>query len=287
MEKSRTTPYHPMGNGLCERFNRTLLNMLGTLNPDGKRDWKSHVGPLVHAYNSTRHESTGYSPFFLMYGRHPRLPVDLAFGLEIEPSKSKSVCQYTKTLRDRLKQAYDLASKAVNKSQARQKETYDVKARAAMLETGDRVLVKIVAFDGKHKIADKWEKDVYVVLRQPNPGIPVYMVQKENGEGKTRTLHRNLLLPIGSLPIPDASAPVLRSKSKVSRPHSGASNQKVPEELQTKESSDDDDDDDDDDAMLPLTRPDPSDSIKVKQWTTKIKIKQTIAQIKLTQKQPT
>ena len=51
IEKSRTTPYHSMGNGMCERFNRTLLGMLGTLTPDQKTSWKSHVAPLVHAFN--------------------------------------------------------------------------------------------------------------------------------------------------------------------------------------------------------------------------------------------
>ena len=61
------------------------------------------------------------------------------------------------------------------------------------------MLVKIVAFDGKHKISDRWEDDIYVVVRQPNPMIPVFIVQKESGEGKKRTLHRNLLLPIGHL----------------------------------------------------------------------------------------
>ncbi|MEW8338814.1 MAG: integrase core domain-containing protein [Candidatus Thiodiazotropha taylori] len=64
VQKSRTTPYHAMGNGMTERFNRTLLNMLGTLKDHQKQDWKSYVAPLVQSYNATRHDNTGYSPFF-------------------------------------------------------------------------------------------------------------------------------------------------------------------------------------------------------------------------------
>ncbi|XP_067657735.1 uncharacterized protein [Haliotis asinina] len=216
IDKSRTTPYHPMGNGMCERFNRTLCNMLGTLDPDSKKNWKAHVGPLVHAYNCTRHETTSLSPFFLMFGRHPRLPVDLAFGLDIEPSKSMSRLDYTRSLRERLKHAYDVASASAKKAQSKQKTYYDHTARAAILEIGDRVLVKIVAYDGRHKLADRWESDVYVVLDQPTPSIPVFVVGKENGDGKKKTLHRNLLLPVGSLPGQEVPVQKLRKCSKAS-----------------------------------------------------------------------
>jgi hypothetical protein len=60
--------------------------------------------------------------------------------------------------------------------------------------------VKIVAYDGKHKIADRWESEPYTVLSQPNKDIPVYKVQREDKSGRTRTLHRNLLLPISFIP---------------------------------------------------------------------------------------
>jgi len=71
-EKSRTSPYHPMGNGMVERFNQTLLKMLGTLDKNKTSDRKSHVPTLLHAYNTTHHEATGYLSYYLMFRRHPR-----------------------------------------------------------------------------------------------------------------------------------------------------------------------------------------------------------------------
>ena len=73
-----------------------------------------------------------------------------------------------------------------------------MKVRGGRVEVGDHVLVKIVALEGTHKLANKWEDNPYLILAQPNPDVPMYTVQKENGEGRKRTLHRNLLLPIGS-----------------------------------------------------------------------------------------
>uniref|UniRef100_A0A8C5MDJ1 Gypsy retrotransposon integrase-like protein 1 n=1 Tax=Leptobrachium leishanense TaxID=445787 RepID=A0A8C5MDJ1_9ANUR len=84
IQKTRTTPYHPQGDVQPERFNRTLLNMLGTLSNREKQNWSRHIATLVHAYNSTENDATGYSPYRLMFGRAARLPVDLAFGLSLD-----------------------------------------------------------------------------------------------------------------------------------------------------------------------------------------------------------
>ena len=94
VQKLRTSPYHPQTNGQCGWFNSTLLNMLGTLTPEQKKDLKTYVPSMVHAYNCTRHAATGYSPYYLLFGREPRLPIDVEFGLKRGNQKFPLVSPY-------------------------------------------------------------------------------------------------------------------------------------------------------------------------------------------------
>ncbi len=196
--KTRTTPYHPQGNAQTERFNRTLLDMLGTLEDDKKHAWPSFVGPLVHAYNCTKHASTGYSPHLLMFGQQPRLPIDLTLGVPGTIPERRPYTTYAKELRGRLSHAYELASREMEKKCSANKQRYDAYAREATLEARDRVLVKNLSIRGKQKLADRWESTPYIVTRKI-PDLPVYVVQPERG-GRERTLHRNLLLPFNAIP---------------------------------------------------------------------------------------
>ncbi|KAK3742406.1 hypothetical protein QZH41_020713, partial [Actinostola sp. cb2023] len=180
IEKSRTTPYHPQGNGQTERFNRTLLSMLGTLDVDKKKDWPEHIAPLVHAYNCTRHSTTGYSPYFLMYGRQPRLPVDIALGIHKEQQPARPYAVYAENLKARLSHAYDVAKREAEKRAEYNKGRYDAKTVESSLQPGDHVLVKNLSVRGKNKLQDRWEDTPYTVIRKSGD-LPVYIVRRVDG----------------------------------------------------------------------------------------------------------
>nr|XP_055059066.1 uncharacterized protein LOC129442817 [Misgurnus anguillicaudatus]XP_055059067.1 uncharacterized protein LOC129442817 [Misgurnus anguillicaudatus] len=212
IKKTRTTPYHPRGNPV-ERFNRTLLQMLGTLQEEDKVRWRDHVQPLVHAYNCTKNDTTGFSPYQLMFGRQPSLPIDVAFGIQPEGGKKVTFNEYIKKLQESLQESYKVAVEHSKKTALRNKERYDLKVRESTLRVGDRVLVKNVGIRGKHKLADKWSNTVYQVVKQINDS-PVYVVKPFSANGPERTLHRDLLLPCGFLTSSNSSDEIDKPESE-------------------------------------------------------------------------
>ena len=205
VQKLRTSPYRPETNGQCERFNQTLISMLGTLPTHEKSKWREWISTLVHAYNCTVSSSTGFSPYFLMYGRYPRLPIDIEFGVTQPNWTTPSQKIYAEKLRQRLKWAYETARVHNEKESKRHKQYYDRKFKCMVLKEGDLVLVRIKAFTGLHKIADKWESIPHRVLSQL-PNLPVYKVQPIDAQGNEniKTLHRNMLFPLQTLDETDA-----------------------------------------------------------------------------------
>ena len=109
---------------------------------------------------------------------------------------NSSKSRYVQKLRRRLNYALQKASKYASQQAQKYKSSYDKSIKGPQLQEKDIVLVKIVAHKGRHKLQDKWEPEEYVVVEQPIAGTPVYRVQPVTG-GNIRTLHRNLLLPLG------------------------------------------------------------------------------------------
>ena len=138
-----------------------------------------------------------------MFGRHPKLPIDVEFGLSKPNCKdNSSKSRYVQKLRRRLNYAFQKASKYSEQQAQKFKSSYDKSMKGPQLQEKDVVLVKIVAHKVRHKLQDKWEPEEYVVVEQPIAGTPVYKVQPATG-GNIRTLHRNLLLPFGVKLEPD------------------------------------------------------------------------------------
>ena len=206
---SRTTPYHPQGNGQCERLNRTILAMLRTLTTEQKANWKDSLQKVVHAYNCTTNAATGFSPFFLLYGRAPRLPVDAAFGLDPQTGPgAEDHNQFVQKWKAQMEEAYSIAAKHAAKANERGRRNHDQKVRSSVLHPGDRVLVRNVGrYPGPGKLRSYWEDKLYVIVRRKGEDSPVYEVKALNGRLKHRILHRNLLLPCDNMRVDEDPSP--------------------------------------------------------------------------------
>ena len=179
--------------------------MLGTLEPEDKAKWQQWVPTLTHAYNCTRCESTGFSPYYLMFGRMPRLPIDIEYGVTQPELIDRSRQNYARKLRARLNWAFQVAKDTNEKESKRQKLYYDRKMHCQKLVVGDVVLIKETSSSGNYKITDKWELNPYTVVEhmKDNKGqfTPVYRLKEivKKGNPREKVLHRNMLYPFRSV----------------------------------------------------------------------------------------
>ena len=192
--KIRTSPYHPQTNGAIERVHQTLRRMIAKMDPEKRAKWPSHLGPILIAYSVTRSLITGYSPYFLMFGCRPRLPVNLLFPTVRWDENTQTTDEYVASLYDKLKLALVSARDTTIFEAQRQKRHYDRKARAVELHPGDKVLVKLDAFRGQQwKLKNQWGDALYTVVKCMADGIPVYEIENDANK-KRQVLHGAQLL---------------------------------------------------------------------------------------------
>ena len=117
--KSRTTPYHPMGDGLVERMNRSILNMLRSL-VDREGEWEEHLQPLLYIYRTTQHATTGLSPYEILFGSNPP-PLDLPTAGNISHRDQHS---YSSKLQGKLVELRELVQSNTVETAAKQKLNY-------------------------------------------------------------------------------------------------------------------------------------------------------------------
>ena len=133
VQKLRTSPYHVQTNGQVERMNQTIIHMIGKLEQDKKACWSEHLPEMLSAYNGTRSAVTGYSPYFLLFGRKARMPVDYLFPtLHDSPHQTKMEVSVA-AMQKRLKEAFAVARHLTFQEAAKQWRYYDHKAGAVAL----------------------------------------------------------------------------------------------------------------------------------------------------------
>ena len=191
-----------MGDGQTERINRTIINMLKTLNEIEKSRWKDHLPKLVFAYNSTINKSTGYSLFYLMFGRSSKLPIDSMLSVQNQDRSQKSYEKFVAEWTKNMQQAAEIATKNAEKSRAQNKLSYDQKIHGNDIEIGDRVLLRNLSErDGTGKLRSHWEDTVHVVMKKTE-NIPVLDIKPLDGKNtKSIRVHRNIIMPCNQLPV--------------------------------------------------------------------------------------
>ena len=199
VQKLRTSPYHAQTNGQVERMNQMIIHMIGKLEEDRKACWSEHLPELLLAYNATHSTVTGYSPYYLLFGRRPRIPVDYLFPtLRDYPHQTKMEVSVA-AMQKRLKEAFTVARCLTSEEVARQCRYYDRKAGAVALQPGDVVMVCTDGFVSKWKVKDRWEDGGFIVESQLEDW-PVYKVKCPTSDARQKPkywiLHRNCLLLI-------------------------------------------------------------------------------------------
>ena len=141
-------------------MNQTIIHMIGKLEENRKACWSEHLPELLMAYNTTCSAVTGYSPYYLLFDRRPRIPVDYLFPtLRDSPHQTKMEVSVV-AMQKRLKEAFTVVRHLTSEEVARQCRYYDRKAGAVALQPGDVVMVRTDGFVGKWKVKDHWEMEV-------------------------------------------------------------------------------------------------------------------------------
>ncbi|XP_037521061.1 uncharacterized protein LOC119397715 [Rhipicephalus sanguineus] len=188
LKQLHTTPYHPMANGLVERFNGTLKQMVKRMCQEKPKDWDRYLAPLLFAYREVPQESLGFSPFELLYGRSVRGPLAVLRELWTDTALSeelKTTYEYVISLREKLEHTCRLAHEELERAGERYGKYYNLKSRKRSLKPGEQILILLPT--DNNKLLMQWKGPFNVVSRRGDVHYEV-----EIG-GSSKIFHINML----------------------------------------------------------------------------------------------
>ena len=188
VKQAFTTPYHPMANGLNEKFNGTLKAMVKKMCQERPTDWDRYLHAVLFAYREVPQASTGFSPFHLLYGRAVRGPLGLLKEMWTNENldfNEYNTYQYVTDLRNRLEETCEVVHQNLMKSAEKYKHHYDKNKRMRSLEVGDKVLILLPT--DSNKLLLSWKGPFSVIGKV---GVMDYKIQVND---KCKIFHINLL----------------------------------------------------------------------------------------------
>lgn len=164
-----TSSYHPQSNVACERINSTLAQSLRAYCQKEQTHWDSVLPSILIAFRmSPSTQSTGFSPYYMVFGKEMSLPLDVALLPSEELHKAPDA--YVKELIYKVKIIQEIAQQNVKDVQKLNKQRYDKKTKEPQFQIRDQVLLKIMKRtpEKKHKLQPKWEGPYYIIKVNPN-----------------------------------------------------------------------------------------------------------------------
>ena len=199
IDKLRTTVYKPSTNAAVEGFRRTLNAMLVKVVETCQRDWDQRLSYVMAAYRSSRHDSTGFSPNFLVLGREVRMHIDLILGRP-ENETPRSSEDFVEQVQRRYLESYALVRDELGRNALRQKRAYDMRVRPIKFTVGTWVW----AYSPRRYVgrSSKWQKNYsgpFLVIKVLGP---VNVILRKSRRARSIVIHVDKLKPFYGDPPP-------------------------------------------------------------------------------------
>ena len=164
IEKTRTSPYHPQADGMVEKFNKTLVDLLKSICED-PTEWDEKLPIACAAYNSTVHDTSGYTPNMLMFGHELRHSQSKIVPEPCVQKETGTYSDYVRKLKQRYEVVFDTARKTLRKRALLQKKYYDRKANLIQYKEGERIWLSshTACMKGTSKFAPKYDGPFWVI----------------------------------------------------------------------------------------------------------------------------